>query len=376
MPNRNQDVYVAVDPEAYGVGLGLGCLLRFWRPILAAIVIMVVIGAVSLWIENIKSTRQRNEWERVAEVAAETRATAQENVGSKTKILEDLRASHQSILLESEIGDPQACGDYMILHTMEFGNEGVRLNFDASLVNNGNNSVTGSWLMWNPALFGTLHGSEGGILPAEAQVFRIYPTTSCTLYEGYDLWVEHFSGYFIYPYESFFDTRNSEDGILYFSLGFGSKYKEDLFPLLNLNQAETWNIASDTFTEIAVGASTRENHERGNSTLILNRIVADHQANRVTLMLTIAVDPGSNSFTLGKPDQVSIVVNSDPIYPSRWNGVFESGEEFIDEIGWAFEPWSRDGSIQFDAAWSEIQQAGCFDFYYGNSYAILGVCLP
>jgi hypothetical protein len=56
MPNREREVYVAVDPEAYGVGLGLGVLLRFWRPILAAIVIMAVIGAIILKIENIKST--------------------------------------------------------------------------------------------------------------------------------------------------------------------------------------------------------------------------------------------------------------------------------------------------------------------------------
>ena len=285
--------------------------------------------------------------------------------------LEKIRDTRQASLLESEIGDSQTCGDHMTIHSLEFADDGVWLYFDASLIMNTSSEVAGSWLIWNPDHFNLIQSSEGGIVPVVAQVFKIFPDTSCD-----SLKVEHFTGYLVYPYSSFFNQNNSEDGILYFALGDDSKYMENLFPLIDLNHPENWNIVSISHAGYNIGLSTKELAENGNSNLILNEIEASDKTGWVTLSLTIAVDPNSDNFILKQPDQVYIIANSRKFTASRWNGVFDRyGDPYFYELGWYTSPWSRDGAIQFDGAWSEIQTAGCFDFYFGDSYAFQNICI-
>jgi hypothetical protein len=241
MSDKQQVVFVAVDPKAYGLGMALGCLIRFWPFFLIVGLIVWGLFMGSMAISNAKQTAKEKVWETEAANSAATQTTSRALVAEKMGNLQDLKDKHQTVVLEKTFGDIRYCQDQIIVHSLEFADDGMWLYFDIETINNGNNNVSDSWLMWNPDEFNLNGFNDGGFLPSTSQVNMVLPNTTCNIEAG-EFTVERFTGYFIYPYDMVFDQRNSQDGILYFVLGRHSEYKPEMFSLLNLYEIESWNI--------------------------------------------------------------------------------------------------------------------------------------
>jgi|GEM_PF-4999251 len=358
-------IFPPIEPESVGLMFILYILWQFGPYILAGLVIFgILLGVLSFVGSIFLGATQFVEQQQIHA----TQAVEQVNIQNGLTEFNKLRYGSQALYLEYQIGDSQTCNDYMDIHTLEFAKDGVWLYFDASIINT-NNDISGAWLMWNPDQF-NLNDGVNGIQPQFAQIFKSSPDTQCD-----SLKVEHYTGFLIYPYSKIFD-QNVGNGILYFARGGNSEYLHSLYPLVDLNQSENWNIVPASHSDYDMKVSTKGSGENGNSHLILMDMETNNNTNWVTLSLVIAVNPDSDSFVLRQPSQVYILTNSRQFPASRWNGVFDRyGNSYIDELYWYTPPLVRQGAIQFDNAWSEIKSTGCFDFYYGDSYAFQNVCI-
>lgn len=359
-------IFPPVEPESVGFMLILYILWQFGPYILAGLVIFGILFGILSFVGSIFfGATQFIEQQQIHAAQAVEQANIQNGLTEFNK----LRYGSQALYLEYQIGDSQTCNDYMDIHTLEFANDGVWLYFDASIINT-NNDISGAWLTWKPDQF-NLNDGVNGIQPQFAQIFKSLPDTQCD-----SLKVEHYTGFLIYPYSKIFD-QNVGNGILYFARGGDSEYIHSLYPLIDLRHPENWNIIPALHSDYKMGISTQELGENGNSNLILMNIEANDNKNWLTLSLVIAVNPNTtDNFVLKQPNQVYILANSRQFPASRWNGVFDRyGDSYIYELGWYTSPWSRQGAIQFDNAWSEIKSTGCFDFYYGDSYTFQNICI-
>ena len=351
-------IYPPIEPESAGLLSIFYILWHLWPAILAGLVVSgIIFGIISFTSSVFEGGAQiiKNQQTQA------TQAVDQANIQNGLTKFNKFRNGAQSLYLEYKTGNSQTCEDYIDIHSLEFANNGVWLYFDAAIIDDYISVDKGAWLTWSTDQLKLDDGA--GIKPVSGQVFTLLPDTQCN-----SLKVKHYTGFLVFPYSKIFD-QDVGNGILYFA-------HDKFYPLVDLKQSENWVIVPTSLSNYKMGISTRELGIGGNSNLMLNEIEANSKTGRVTLSLTIAVDPNSNGYQVNKPNQVYVLAGSHKFPASRWNGVFDShGDGSFYGLAWTgFE--SKSGAIQFDGAWDDIKSTNCFDFYYGDAYAFQNICIP
>ena len=130
--------YVPVDPEAYGVGMAIGCLIRYWRLFFAGLVIIGVIGLLGAVVAGIGEMSHRSSVNQIA-----SRIETASLVGRY---------------------DPQSKSFVVDYQLVNHGNEPVKVNIGVQLPVRWNNCNDGNDHTW------TYGGSTVEGVPAKASI--------------------------------------------------------------------------------------------------------------------------------------------------------------------------------------------------------------
>ena len=380
-------VLVPVDPEAYGLGLGLGCLLKYWKEVLIAVILMPIVVGVIVQIGEIGQRVEQAKYHRqTAETEPARSATAVVNTSLAAQALPRLsEAMQQGQSIQVNSQKYLQGGELVLIKTVDFAADGLRVYFDyqarnylspkvGSLVWEGSNCAQcrQNFYIVDPTLVTNVKSAQ----PSAIRYVQEGPVLTDAKGEAY----YHYMGYWVFPYEVFPSeaAQMGPDTLTYF-INFGedpSYYNLQQVPVLDLASWQNWAVVQH-LESYASAAQARELSEGANSYMHMHDI--EHEMGDAGLMLSFdaILDQDTHGFYLVAPEEVFVEAGGQKFPATAWGGLFQ-GDERIGELGsgsWGGGSINPLGSIYFANAWSAVQQAGCFNLVYGASYRFENVCL-